>query len=85
MLAGFFVVRIAGFGAYLAYLVYLAVTPNELFDPRPTHRVIVAVHALLFAMFVVWFRKMVAKYLNYDEKAELAKFNARTKKGDEKK
>ena len=79
MLAAFFVVRIAGFGAYMAYLVFLAATPNELFDPRPVHRGIVAVHALLFAMFIFWFQKMVKKYIKYDEKAELAKSLVRTK------
>jgi hypothetical protein len=43
------------------------------------HRGIVAVHALLFAMFIFWFQKMVKKYIKYDEKAELAKSLVRTK------
>ena len=64
-LASFFFVRIACFGAYAAYLVWLATVPNKRFDQRPLHLGIAMAHILLFFLFVWWFQKQLKIYRHY--------------------
>merc|ERR1712070_510353 len=66
LLVAFFLIRILGFGIYVAYMCYLAVSDNDKFDKRPVHSAIAAAHVLLFVMFVQWFNKQLQIYLRFD-------------------